>query len=148
MKTLIHALLACALGIVALGVTAQQLHAADTVPLGTVEAVYVKLAPGLFIETRLLREKAPAETWSDVRVRQNAGGPKPRNELAKNPEGSTVRPGDVVQIAIAPLPEFATGPVPETTRVTERIAPAGSRHAREFDQPQFPLMTVASELQR
>jgi len=143
MKTVIHALLACALGIVAVGVTAQQSKAADNVPLGAVEAVYVRVAPGVFIETRLLRDKAPADTWSDVRVRQNAGQGRPRNELAKNPEGMAVRPGDVVQLTLAPLPEFATAPVPEVTRVTERIAPADSLYAREFRQKSFPAMTLA-----
>ncbi len=147
MKTVIHALLACALGIVAVGVTAQQSRAADAVPLGAVEAVYVRVAPGVFIETRLLRDKAPAETWSDVRVRQKPGG-KPRNELAKNPEGMVVRPGDVVQLTVAPLPEFATGPVAEVTRVTEHIAPADSRYAREFRQQSFPAMTLAEGLTR
>jgi len=148
MKTVIHALLACALGIVAVGVTAQQSRAADNVPLGAVEAVYVRVAPGVFIETRLLRVKAPAETWSDVRVRQNAGQGRQRNELAKNPEGMDVRPGDVVQLTVAPLPEFAIAPVAEITRVTEHIAPADSRQAREFRQQSFPAMTLADSLPR
>ncbi len=148
MKTVVHTLLACALGIFAVGVTAQQSKAADTVPLGAVEAVYVRVAPGLFIETRLLRDKAPAETWSDVRVRQNPGQGKPRNELAKNPEGMSVRPGDVVQLIPAPPPEFATAPVAEVTRVTERIAPANSQYAREFHQRSFPAMTLAEGLSR
>ncbi|MDP1671937.1 MAG: hypothetical protein Q8L65_02340 [Burkholderiales bacterium] len=148
MKTVIHVLFACALGTIAVGVTAQQSQAADNVPLGTVEAIYVRVAPGLFIETRLQRGKVPAETWSDVHVRQNSGKGKPRNELAKNPEGMAVRQGDVVQLTVAPLPEFATAPMAEVTRVTEHIAPAGSRYAREFRQQSFPTITQAEGLSR
>ncbi len=148
MKTLIRALPACVLAMLAAGSAAQQTPAAGTTPLGAVEAVYVRVAPGVFIETRLLRDKAPAETWSDVRVRQNPGQGKPRNELAKNPEGMSVRPGDVVQLIPAPPPEFATAPVAEVTRVTERIAPANSQYAREFHQRSFPAMTLAEGLSR
>lgn len=144
MKTLIRALTACTLAMFAAGSAAQQTPA----PLGAVEAVYLRVAPGLFIETRLLRDKAPAATWSDVRVRQLAANGKPHNELAKNPEGMNVRPGDVVQLTIAPRPEFATGPVAEVTRVTGHIAPADSRYAREFRQKSFPAMTLAENLPR
>ncbi len=145
MKTIIKALVAAAMAALCMAAAAQQSRPSDKVPLGMVEAVYVRIAPGLFIETRLVREKQPAETWSDVRVRRADPG-KPRNELAKNPEGQTLQPGDVVQLNIAGLPEFATGPMPEVTHITERVAPAGSAFARRFQQETIPAVTLAEQL--
>lgn len=145
MKTIIQMLLAGALATLAAAVPAQQTLRSQTLPLGAVEAVYVKIAPGLFIETRLLRRPESAETWSDVRVRQFEAG-KPRNELAKNPEGIAVRPGDVVQLTIAAVPEFAASPMPETTRITELVAPAGSAVAHRFRQQLTPAVTLAEQL--
>lgn len=155
MKTIIKALVAAAMAVLCVAAAAQQsasqqtasqqTYPSDKVPLGAVEAVYVRIAPGLFIETRLVREKQHTETWSDVRVR-HAGPGKPRNEIAKNPEGMTLQPGDVVQLTIAVLPEFATGPVQEVTRITERVAPAGSTYARRFQQQTAPAVTLAEQL--
>ncbi len=125
---------------------AQQSSPPDHVPVGAVETVYVKVAHGVFMEVRLARVKNPVESWSDVRVRQ-AGADKPRNELAKNPEGVTINQGDVVQLTMGTPPEFSTGPLQEVTRVTERLAPAGSELARRFEQQQqaVPAMTLAEQ---
>lgn len=113
------------------------------VPVGAVDTVYVKVAHGVFMEVRLLRAKNPAETWSDVRMRRDANG-RQRNELAKNPEGLVVKAGDIVQLNIAPPPELVTGAMPETTQVTQRLAPAGSTVARRFEQDQAaPAVSLA-----
>jgi len=145
MKTTVQMLLAGALSALAATATAEQPLRSETLPLGAVEAVYVKIAPGLFIETRLLRTRKTAETWSDVRVRHFDAG-KPRNELAKNPEGMAVQPGDVVQLTIATAPEFAASPMPEITRITARVALAGSAVARRFQQQITPAVTIAEQL--
>ena len=128
---------------------AQQSFPPDHVPIGAVETVYVKVAQGVFMEVRLARVKTPTESWSDVRVRQTGAG-KPRNELAKNPEGMTVNPGDIVQLTMGVPPELATSPLPEITRVTERLAPAGSELAKRFEQqqPNAPAMTLAEQLRK
>ncbi len=125
---------------------AQQALPPDHVPLGTVETIYVKVAHGLYMEARLAGVKNPAESWSDVRMRRTSTG-KPRNELAKNPEGVTVNKGDVVQLTMGVLPELATGPLPEITRITERVAPAGSALARRYEQQQndAPVVTLAEQ---
>lgn len=126
---------------------AQQQFVAGSIVRGTVEAVYVRIAPGVFVETRIYRVAAPStETWSDIRVLQTSDE-KPRNELAKNPEGLTPVQGDVVQLVIPPSPELATGPTPEVTRVVQRVAPAHSQYARRFhsDNPLVTIATRASE---
>lgn len=129
---------------------AQQSFPPDNVAIGAVESVYVKVAHGVYMEVRLSRVKNPAETWSDVRMRQTAAGKgKPRNELAKNPEGMTVNKGDIVQLTMGVAQELAAGPLPEITQVTERVAPAGSALARQFEQQQqqqfAPAMTLAEQ---
>lgn len=127
----------------AMPAAAQQQLVAGGMVRGTVEAVYVRIAPGLFVETRIYRVAAPStETWSDIRVLQTSEE-KPRNELAKNPEGLTPNQGDVVQLVIPPSPELATGPTPEVTRVVQRVAPAQSLYARRFHADN-PLVTIAT----
>ncbi len=121
---------------------AQQSLPPDHVPIGAVETVYVKVANGVFMEVKLARVKNPTETWSDVRMRQ-VSADKPRNELAKNPEGVAVAKGDVVQLVIASAPEFSASPMAETTRITTRIAPAGSALAQQFERSQQTALTLA-----
>lgn len=100
MKHLIHALLAGALLSLPLLVRAEQPLPPDRVQTGAVENVYVKVANGVFMDIRLLRDKKPAEAWSDLRIRDASGG-NPRNLLTKVPANTNVRQGDIVQLSIA-----------------------------------------------
>ena len=146
MKTVLQTLLLMLPLALPLQSSAQQSFPPDNVPVGAVETVYVKVAHGVYMEVRLARVKSPAETWSDVRMRNTSTG-KPRNELAKNPEGMAVKQGDVVQVTMGVSPELATGPLPEITRITERVAPAGSALARQFEKEHLtaPAMTLAEQ---
>lgn len=135
-------LLAVLLPAVPLNAAAQAVPRQNSTALGAVESQYVRIADGVFLDARLAPSGKPVEIWSDVRLR--ASGKKPsRNEMAKNPEAMTVVRGDVVEVAIAVLPENATGPLSETTRITQRLATAGSTMARRFEQALRPAVTLA-----
>lgn len=96
MKYLIHVLLAgTLLGLPQLA-RAEQALPPDRVQTGAVENVYVKLANGVFMDIRLLRDKNPVEAWSDVRI-HDAGSGNPRRLLTKVPANTNVRTGDRVQ---------------------------------------------------
>lgn len=100
MKHLIHTLLAGALLSLPPFVRAEQPQPSDRVQTGAVENVYVKVANGVFMDIRLLRDKKPAEAWSDVQIRDPGSG-KPRHLLTKVPANTNVRQGDIVQLSIA-----------------------------------------------
>ena len=100
MKHLIHALLAGALLSLPLLVRAGQPLPPDRVQTGAVENVYVQVGNGVFMDVRLLRDKKPAEAWSDVRIRDASSG-NTRNLLTKVPANTNVRQGDIVQLSIA-----------------------------------------------
>lgn len=131
-----------AAALLAVPLTATAQARPDRATLGAVESTYVKIAPGVFMDVRLARHREPAETWSDVRMGGNSAG-SARSEIARNPDGMKVAKGDVVEVAVAILPEYATGPLPETTRITHRVAPAGSALARQFEESLRPALKLA-----
>ncbi len=96
MKHLIHTLLAGALLSLPLLVQAEQPRNPDRAGTGTVENLYQKVANGVFMDVRLLRDRKPAETWSDVLIRDADTG-SARNRLTKVPANTHLRPGDTVQ---------------------------------------------------
>lgn len=98
MKHLIHVLLAGVLLSLPLLVRAQQALPPDRVQTGAVENVYVKVGHGVFMDIRLLRDKKPAEAWSDVQIRDPSSGHQ-RNLLTKVPANTNVRQGDIVQLS-------------------------------------------------
>lgn len=100
MKHLIHVLLTgTLLGLPQLARSEQALPP-DRVQTGAVENVYVKLANGVFMDIRLLRDKNPVEAWSDVRI-HDAGSGNPRRLLTKILANTNVRPGDIIQLSSA-----------------------------------------------
>ncbi len=89
MKHLIHTLLAGALLSLPLLVRAEQPLRADRVQTGTVENLYVKVANGVFMDVRLMRDQKPAEIWNDVQMHDVSGNP--RHRLAKVPANTNGR---------------------------------------------------------
>jgi hypothetical protein len=143
MNPLLYTLLALSLLVSGLRAQAQTPPGAA---VGAVETLYVRLAPGLFIEATLWRQRHDA-SWSDVRLQATANG-RPRQQLARNPEALEIRKGDIVQMSISPPPELATGPAPEFNRVVARVAAAGTPQARQIAREiagESPL-TVAEAL--
>lgn len=100
MKQLIQVLLAGVLLGLPLLVRAQQALPADRAQTGTVENVYVKVANGVYMDIRLLRDKKPAEAWSDMQIYDASSGHR-RMQLTKVPANTNVRQGDIVQLSIA-----------------------------------------------
>lgn len=110
MKHLLHTLLAGTLLSLPLFVQAEQPRNPDRAGTGTVENLYQKVANGVFMDVRLLRDRIPAETWGDVLIRDSDTG-NLRNRLTKVPANTTVRPGDTVQMSI--VAQSGTGKSPE-----------------------------------
>lgn len=74
MKHLQYMLLAGTLLSLPLFVQAEQPRNPDRAGTGTVENLYQKVANGVFMDVRLLRDRIPAETWSDVLIRDSDTG--------------------------------------------------------------------------
>lgn len=113
MKHLIHAFVAGALLSLPLLVSAEQTLPPDRAQSGAVENIYVKVANGVFMDIRLLRDKKTAEAWSDVQIRDPGSG-NLRHLLTKVPANTTARQGDTVQLSVAAhsgvSPANLTGP--------------------------------------
>jgi len=127
MNPLLYTLIALSLLVTGLRAQAQTLPATG---LGAVENVYVRIAPGVFIEKTLWRHPHEA-SWSDVRLQAAANG-RPRQQLARNPEALDIRRGDIVQLKVSSPLELATGPLPESNRVVARVAAADTAQARQI----------------
>ena len=126
MNPLIYTLLALSLLVTGLRAQAQT---APEPAIGAVDTVYVRIAPGVFIEKNLWRQPHEA-SWSDVRL-QAVANDRPRQQLARSPEALDIRKGDIVQMTISPPPQLATSPVPEFNRVVARVTAAGTPQARQ-----------------
>lgn len=127
MNPLLYTLIALSLLVTGLRAQAQTLPATG---LGAVENVYVRIAPGVFIE-KTLSQQSQDPGWSDVRL-QAAISSRARNRLARNPEALDIRQGDIVQMEISAPPQLATGPLAGSSRVVARVAAAGTPRAGQL----------------
>jgi hypothetical protein len=137
----LHALPASALGVAsARGIPAPQARAGDylggTAASGRVAAIYLKLAPGLFISL----EQAPnhlrhvAERWVDVQFPEALGNGIAEAPALVDANRAHVEVGDAVEIKFAHPMRTSVFPVIEVTRVVAIVAKSHEPLAREFEK--------------